>query len=55
MLICKYCMCRPGGEEGNGLPKGKFTKLGGKVNFGVLSSKLNVTRAKRGHRPLFDE
>ena len=39
---------RPGGEGGNGSPEGKFTKLDGKVNFGVLSSKLNVIRAKRG-------
>ena len=39
---------RPGGERGDGPPEGKFSKLGGKVNFGVLSSKLNVIRAKRG-------
>ena len=39
---------RPGGEGGNGPPEGKFMKLGGKVNFGVLSSKIDVTRAKKG-------
>ena len=39
---------RPGGEGGNGPPERKFTKLGGKGNFGVLSSKLNVILAKRG-------
>ena len=41
---------RPGGEGGggggDGPPEGKFTKLGGKVNFWVLSSKLNVIRTK---------
>ena len=41
-------MSRPDGEGGNGPPEGKFTKLGGKVNFGMLSSKLNVIWAKRG-------
>ena len=40
---------------GNGPPERQFTKLGGKVNFGVLSSELNVIPAKRGHQPLFDE
>ena len=40
--------CRPGGEGGNGPPEGKFMKLGGKVNFGVLSSKIDVIRAKKG-------
>ena len=44
---------RPGGERGNGPPEGKFTKLGGKVNFGVLSSKLNVIRAEKGAISLF--
>ena len=44
---------RPGGERGNGPPEGKFTKLGEKVNFGVLSSKLNVIRAKKGAISLF--
>ena len=44
---------RPGGEGGNGPPEGKFTKLGGKVNFGVLSSTLNVIRAKKGAIGLF--
>ena len=44
---------RPGGEGGNGPPEGKFTKLGGKVNFGVLSLKLNVIRAKKGGIRLF--
>ena len=39
---------RPGRERGNGPLEGKFTKLGGKVNFGVLSSKLNVVGAKKG-------
>ena len=39
---------RPCEEGGNGPPKGKFMKLGGKVNFGVLSSKVNVIRAKGG-------
>ena len=33
-------------RRGEGSPEGKFTKLGGKVNFGVLSSKLNVIWAK---------
>ena len=47
---------RPGGERGNGPPGEKFTKLDGKVNFGVLSSKLNVIRAKKGTISLlFDE
>ena len=36
---------RPGGEEENGLPERKFTKLREKVNFGVLNSKSNVIRA----------
>ena len=44
---------RPGGEGGNDPPEGKFTKLGGKVNFGVLSSKLNVIRDKKGAISLF--
>ena len=39
---------RPGGEGGNGPPEGKFMKLGGKVNFRVLSSKIDVTLAKKG-------
>ena len=39
---------RPGGEGGNGLPEGKFMKLGGKINFGVLSSKIDVIRAEKG-------
>ena len=39
---------RPDGEGGNGPPERKFTKLGGKVNFGVLSLKLNAIWAKRG-------
>ena len=30
------------------VPEGKFTKRGGKVNFGVLSSKLNVIWGKGG-------
>ena len=38
---------RPGEEGGNGPPEGKFMKLGGKVNFGVLRSKIDVIRAKR--------
>ena len=46
---------RPGGEGGNGPPEGKFMKLGGKVNFGVLSSKIDVIRAKGGHQPRFDK
>ena len=37
---------RPGG--GVEIYERKFTKLGGKGNFGVLSSKLNVIRAKKG-------
>ena len=45
--------CRPGGEGGNGPPEGKFTKLRGKVNCGVLSSKLNVIGAKKGTITLF--
>ena len=39
---------RPGGEGGNGLPKGKFMKLDGKINFGVLSLKIDVIRAENG-------
>ena len=39
---------RPGGEGRNGRPEGKFMKLGGKVNFGVLSWKIDVIRAKKG-------
>ena len=56
-MVRKFALAtfRPGGEGGNGPPEGKFTKLGGKVNFGVLSSKLNVIRAKGGHQPLFDK
>ena len=27
--------------------EGKFMKLGGKVNFGVLSSKIDVIQAKK--------
>ena len=47
---------RPGGEGGNGPPEGKFMKLGGKVNCGVLSSKIDVIRAKKeGHQPRFDK
>ena len=38
---------RPGREGGNGPPEGKFTRLGGKVTFGVLSSKINVIRANK--------
>ena len=37
-----------GGGGGNGPPEGKFMKLGGKVHFGVLSSKMKVIRAKKG-------
>ena len=43
----------PGGEGGNGPPEGKFANLGGKVNFEVLSSELNVIRAKEGAITLF--
>ena len=43
-----FQITRPGGEGGNGPPEGKFIKLGGKVNFGVLSSKIDVIRAKKG-------
>ena len=35
-------------EKGNGPPEGRFMKLGGKANFGVLRSKIDVTRAKKG-------
>ena len=35
-------------KGGNGPPEGKFMKLGGKVNFGVLSLKIDVIRAKKG-------
>ena len=35
-------------EKGNGPPEGKFMKFGGKVNFGVLSSKIDVIRPKKG-------
>ena len=38
-----------GGGGGGWSPDGKFTKLSGKVNFGVVSSKLNVIRAETGH------
>ena len=34
-------------KGGNGPPEGKFMKLGGKVNFRVLSSKIDVIRAKK--------
>ena len=44
---------RPGGEGGNGPPERKFMKLGGMVNFWVLSSKMNVIGAKRGTISLF--
>ena len=40
-------------EKGNGPPEGKFMKLGGKVNFGVLSSKIDVIWEKGGHQPRF--
>ena len=30
-------------------------KLGGKVNFGVLRSKIDVIQAKGGHQPRFDK
>ena len=30
-------------------------KLGRKVNLEVLSSKINVIQAERGHRPRFDK
>ena len=43
-----YKTCRPGGEGGNGPPEGKFIKLGGRVNFGVLSTEIDVIRAKNG-------
>ena len=43
-----WSLNRPGGEGGNGPPEGKFMKLGGKVNFGVLSSKIDVIPEKRG-------
>ena len=49
----RHAQNRPGGERGKGPPEGKFTKLGGKVNFGVLSLKLNVIRAKKGAISLF--
>ena len=58
LLLLENCFC-PGqktfraGGEGGGSPKGKFTKLGEKVNFRVLSWKLNVIRAKRGAISLF--
>ena len=35
-------------ERGKGPPEGKFMRLGGKVNFGVLSQKIDVIRAKNG-------
>ena len=44
---------RPGREGGNGPPEGKFKKLGGKLNFGVLRSKTDVIRAKKGAISLF--
>ena len=37
-----------GGGGGDGPPEGKFTRLGGKVNSGMLSSKINVIRANKG-------
>ena len=33
--------------RGNGPPEGKFMELGGKVNFGVLNSKIDVIPAKK--------
>ena len=42
----------PRGEGGDGPHEGKFTKLGEKVKFGVLCSKINIIRA---NKPLFDE
>ena len=51
--ITDHEIFRPSGEGGNDSPGGKFMKLGGKVNFGVLSSKLNVIRAKKGAISLF--
>ena len=47
-LVLEIHSNRPSGEGGNGPSEGKFTKFGGKVNIGVLSSKLNVIRAKKG-------
>ena len=47
-MVEKNDTYRPGGEGGNGPPKGKFMKLGTKVSFGVLSSKIDVIWAKRG-------
>ena len=46
--ILQQHQIRPRGEGGNGPPEGKFMKLGGKVNFGVLSSKIDVIQAKKG-------
>ena len=39
---------RPGGKGGNGPPEKKFMKLAEKVNFGVLSLKLDAIRAIKG-------
>ena len=47
VFICPNRWYRPGGEGGNGPPEGKFMKLGGQVNFGVLGSKVDVIQAKR--------
>ena len=44
---------KPGGKGRNDPPQRKFMKLGGKVKFWVLSSKLNVIRAKKGAISLF--
>ena len=46
---------RPGREGGNGPSEGKVMKRGGMVNFGVLSSKMNVIGPTGGHQPRFDE
>ena len=45
---------RPGGDQGNGPNEKKFMKkLGGKVNFGVLSSKVDDIWAKKGKTASF--
>ena len=46
-VLKTFLQGRPGGEGRNGPPEGKFMKLGGKVNFGVLSLKIDVIRAKK--------
>ena len=49
-IVFSFEANRPGRQGGNGPPEGnsKFTRLSGKVNFGVLSSKIIVIWANKG-------